>query len=57
MNRMMAEKVPQKYPKLVVQTVLQGLGVAGKQSNALLELALPKMRRPARTISRVSAVS
>lgn len=57
MNRMMAEKVPPKYPKLVVQTVLQGLGVAGKKSSALLELALPKLRRPAQTISRSSAVA
>ena len=57
MNRMLTEKVQTNYPKLVVHTVLQGLGVGNKQIKTLLDRAVPQMRRPARTISRLAAVS
>lgn len=57
MNRMLAEKVPSAYPKQVVHTVLQGLGVDAKRIHVLLERAVPEMRRPARTIGRPAAAS
>lgn len=57
MNRMLIEKIQINYPKLVVHTVLQGLGVGNKQIKSLLDRAVPQMRRPARTISRTAAVS
>ena len=55
MNRMLAEKVSASYPKLVVHTVLRGLGVGEKQIKTLLERALPQMRRPSRTINKSTA--
>lgn len=52
MSRMLSDKVPVNYPKQVVQTVLQGLGVESNQIRTLMASAAPQMRRPARTIRR-----
>lgn len=55
MNRMLSEKVSANYPRQVVHTVLQGLGVTDNQIRTLLARATPPMRRPARTICREAA--
>jgi AcrR family transcriptional regulator len=57
MNRMLAEKVQTNYPKVVVHTVLQGLGVENRQIKSLLDRAIPQMRRPARTIGTLTPFS
>lgn len=57
MNRMLIEQVPAAFPKQVVHTVLQGLGVDARRIQTVLERAVPEMRRPARTIGRIPPVS